>query len=849
MENLREIESALYRQELNRFSPSQSQLDRIWQRISSSYDQIAITQPSLAINRPKRISEMQPQDQYKASAWSSRLQRLSVAAVLVFALFTGLIYYTVTKPEVNFNPLNSTGNSQQPGVDSQPLAVASKIDSYDQDKQQLKLLRQAPYPNTHMVYPEDPVLLDHPLAKDQELPQELPVYILDDIIAPNGANASEQAEGIPLLYEPLRQSLANVNQALAWDLDLDQAVEETLPEGSMSQAALSARSKNESKVVMAAYASEGIVIYVFPTQLSELSAEWPEYTVKQAIMEDYHTLDLTDLLQRVNSQQGPSMIERMDEENQNVELRQQQVNTLVENSLQKAQAVTKSWQDVLPWSETQKILPFAQRGAFGLPEAFYGLLYRFSYPAANPEQDFPEVMNQPEEPWSQELLNSVLRKITWHTKNELVLQADGSYMLEPYMLPVPASLTETYQQTFPEVRADKNSTLFEARPIAYSFIDYTDQVKHVNDYSLKTPEEAESLISESVSAPLNANWKVIATGMSYRESFSHAGFPRYLIPCYDFVVQADFAEINTMENNAEAIASGSDAMVSIPETTGDYSETKGATFEIPESNSESEEGNSATDELNTGNEILPTLRMTISIPAIDSNYLLYKGETTGNKIYWENEAGEPVLEETLPDAPAVLIPTETPPAETHESRVKGIPGTEDSDPSQTGQSNIEPGINSQSNDEQGNTNQPNDEPGNTHQANDEPGTNSQSNDGQGKTNQPNDEPGTNQDGIRLFAAVGEDGKLTVSVFNKRTDSISIGRDFILQKWDGNQWVNVTPAYANTDEMLSIEAGQSQDLNNLISNYITSDEYRVQKSVFLADGSQLDLVVDVWKIMY
>jgi hypothetical protein len=820
MENLREIDSAIYRQELDRFAPSQAQLDRVWQRISYSYDQLAMSQPTLSLANAKRKAEPR-QEQAKASIWTSRLQRLSVAAVLVLALFTGLIYFTVSKPEVNFSPLSST-SSYQPGSDPQPLAVASRAESDDQDKAILKVPRQALYSNMYMAYPEDPILLDHPLDKDQELPGALPVYILENLEVPSSANANEQAEDILPLYEPLRQSLAHMSEALDWELDLDQAVEETLPEGSMGQAALSAHSKDESKVVLAAYSSEGIVIYVFPTQLSELGAKWPEYTVQQAVFEDYHAIDLAELLQRINSQQGQSMLERMHEENQDVELRQQQVNTLVENSLQKAQAVTKAWQDLLPWSEAQQILPFARRGAFGLPEDYYGVLYRFSYPAANSAQNFPEVKNQPEEPWSQDLLNSVLRKLTWHTENDLVLQADGSYVLEPYMIPVPASLTETYQQTFPEVRADQKSTLCEARPIAYSFIDCTDQVEYMNDYSLKTPEEAESLFSELALDPLNANWEVIATGMSYRESNTQAGFPRYLVPCYDFVVQADFAAGDIAESNAETTVSSSDSSESNPEAVGDNPEAVG-------NNPESVESNSAEGELNAGKEILPTLRMTISIPAVESKYLVYKGDVTDDKIYWENEAGEPVMEETLPDAPAVPIPTETPPAETHEAQVLAVPGTEDSEPGKTSQSNVEPGNNGQSNDEQVKTSQYDDE--------------------LPKPSQSSDEPGTNQDGVRLFAAVEENGKLTVSVFNKRTDSISIGRDFILQKWDGNQWVNVTPAYAHTDEMLSIEAGQSEDLSNLISDYSTSDEYRVQKSVFLADGSQLDLVVEVWKIMY
>lgn len=95
-------------------------------------------------------------------------------------------------------------------------------------------------------------------------------------------------------------------------------------------------------------------------------------------------------------------------------------------------------------------------------------------------------------------------------------------------------------------------------------------------------------------------------GMSYQTSAFTVAGPRYVMPCYDFIVQGTLAAPG--EKAARDI---SDEILEAMKTT------------------------------------LPYLRLTISVPAIDSSSLLYADQLSPDFIQWENEEGDVVKKEDL----------------------------------------------------------------------------------------------------------------------------------------------------------------------------------------------------------
>lgn len=481
METVRKIDHQTYRQALDRRSPSQSQLDQIWDRLAASYDHLAGRGQNPQAHRkedpPMTLIE---EEKTRKGFFTNPLTRYtSIAAAIILVVALGLFYFGPSQPGVKLipnlqAPKFSQAGKNPAGPPSSPLAPASKETENDnppenEGKEPLRIARQALYESWQPAYPDDPLLLDHPLDKDAEIPAALPVYMLPD----NTPLLSSGTESP--IFEALYRSLDRVNEDMGMELNMDTVAKEVIPAQSHCLGAVSALSKEESCVVMAAYSYDGIHVYFFPTNLQALENTWPEYNLQQAIYSSFKPSSAAEMLSYLNSNGGRAL-DQIREWGEDESLLKLEIDLVLEDIDTSAKVLTQAWQNLLPWPEEQEVIIRPKRRLLYLPPELFAATVKETYPASTGNLNFPPLEGLPQDNFGKSLVNSALRKLTWHTENQLQKLADGSFaLLTPYNIPVPARLSETYQALFPDLPVESDvSFLLQPRVLAYSLADPTD---------------------------------------------------------------------------------------------------------------------------------------------------------------------------------------------------------------------------------------------------------------------------------------------------------------------------------------------------------------------------------------
>lgn len=546
-----------YSQMLRRHVPDQSQKNAMWERLSDSYDRLARQD-----ERPQSPAQMR-KGKPMTNEYTIKKRKKNVLPRWTAAVAAGLVFITAALLLLQMfsggKMMIPRGRSADPessprlpaGQNGGVPASQEPTSTFDPDpteeNKNLKTLTvhgNSANQTWYTTYGADPVVMTNPYSEETKLPRVLPVLELRNLYG-----LSREA-GKTMLKDSLKRVENGLALKLNWDA-LSEVSNDMLP---MEQVSLWIPTVDNKRVIMATLSPfYGVDIYFLQYFPEEMKESWP-------VGHFYNPLAENPEKARVLSV-SPESLEAMREINKDPVKARALFDQFVLDSLVEAERVTEEWMPLLPWKSRQNVTGKIMRGALGTESERFSFWVTNSAPLVVGDKDFTRTEFEPDDVYAAQVFNSGYRKVSWITASQISTGFNTINTWNNDGIPLTDELSGIYA---PLTALGDSMSVSSSQVIGFGIPDYAAYSEYLGQYPLRSEEEALNLLSKLMEAPLKEGYEILGRGMSYQRVYGEYESAKYLIPCYDFVLEGD--------SNEPAISDRVRVEISIPAVKAEFLE-------------------------------------------------------------------------------------------------------------------------------------------------------------------------------------------------------------------------------------------------------------------------------------